>query len=48
MYEEEMLKEIRTMNERLARIEYLLLHSRDYGGCTFSDCMTRIMYGVED
>ena len=48
MYEKEILEELREMNRRLAKIEEMLTTSRDYGGCKFSECMTRIMYGAEE
>ena len=47
MYEEEILKELQKMNERLARIEGVLVRDRDYGGVDFKTCLMRIMYGVE-
>lgn len=47
MYEEEILKELKILNERMARIEKVLVYSREYGGANFESCLTRIMYGVE-
>ncbi len=47
MYEEEILKELKKMNESLARLEELFVRG-SYGGSSFEGCLTRIMYGVED
>ncbi len=48
MYEEEILKELKIMNERLARLEQLFLRDDGYGGSTFKSCLMRIMYGAEE
>ena len=47
MYEEEILKELKIMNERLARLEEVFRRS-SYGGSDFVGCLTRIMYGAEE
>ena len=47
MYEEEILRELKTMNERLARLEELFLKDVGFGGSNFRGCLMRIMYGVE-
>ena len=48
MYEEEILKELREMNNRLANLEELFLKDIGYGGSNFRGCLMRIMYGVEE
>ena len=48
MYEEEILRELREMNARLARLEELFLKDTRYGGADFRTCLMRIMYGVEE
>ncbi len=48
MYEEEILEELRTMNQRLANLERLFLKDIAFGGSNFSNAITRIMYGVEE
>lgn len=48
MYEEEILKELREMNNRLAKLEELFLKDTGYGGSNFRGCLMRIMYGVEE
>lgn len=47
MYEQEILKELKEMNARLARLEQVIVKG-SYGGSNFEGCLTRIMYGVED
>ena len=47
MYEQEILKELKEMNRKLAILENLFLKDRGFGGSDFHGCLTRIMYGVE-
>jgi len=46
MYEEEILRELKTMNQLLERLVSEIA-GRNYGGSDFAGCLTRIMYGVE-
>ena len=48
MYEEEILKELKRMNDKLDILLKVFHTDESYGGCDFRDCLTRIMYGVEE
>ena len=48
MYEEEILKELKKLNEKIGRLEELLCWNRGFGGTDFMNCLSRIMYGSEE
>ena len=47
MYEEELLKEIRELNQNIKAIRNILVESNNYGGVNFTTCLMKIMFGVE-
>ena len=48
MYEEDILKELKKLNEKLGRLEELLCWNRGFGGTDFMNCLSRIMYRAEE